>query len=253
MEIQGATALVTGSNRGIGRAIADELSSRGAEVLSGVRLLDAEHESGAPTGTTPVRIDLSSPDAVETSVRDLAGEAQRIDLLVNNAGEWIGGLFERQDPAQINAVIQANLAGPIHLTRLLLPHMLERGSGMIVDNASIVGHAPFPGATTYAASKTGMHGFTESLRRELHDTGVHVMEVVTPGVDTDMMDQVQRDLQPHVDTDGWDHVEPEGWAEKVADAIESDKDQLNPGVPERIAQLLPAALLEAGSKRAFKR
>lgn len=253
MEIQGATALVTGSNRGIGRAIADELSSRGAEVLAGVRLLDAEHESGVPTGTRPVFVDLSSPDAVETSVRDLGEDARRIDVLVNNAGEWIGGLLERQDPEQINAVIQANLAGPIQLSRLLLPAMLERGSGMIVDNSSIVGHAPFPGATTYAASKSGMEGFTVSLRRELHGTGVGVLEVVTPGVDTDMMEQVQRDLAPHLDTDGWDKHQPEDWAEKVVDAIESDEEQLKAPLPERLAQLLPEGLVGAGAKRAFKR
>lgn len=218
-----------------------------------MRLLDAEHEAGVPNPTCPVRIDLSSPDAVEVSVRDLGDDAAGIDLLVNNAGDWVGGLLERQDPERIAAVLQANLAGPIHLTRMLLPAMLERGSGMIVDNASIVGHAPFPGATTYAASKSGMQGFTTSLRRELHGTGIGVLEVVTPGVDTDMMEQVQRDLGPHIDTEGWDKHQPEDWAERVADAIERDEERLDPPLPERLAQLLPDALMGAGAKRAFTR
>src|SRR5206468_9042477 len=99
------------------------------------------------------------------------------------------------------------------------------GGGKIVNNDSIIGHAPFPGATVYAAAKTGMHGFTASLRRELDETGVSVLELITPGVDTEMMDQVQAQLDRHVNTDGWDHVDPADWAGKVVKAISSDADE----------------------------
>lgn len=251
MRIEGSTALVTGSNRGIGRAIAEALVARGAEVLAGVRELDGDREV-AP-GARPVRMDLSSPDSIEAGVRELGDDAGRIDLLVNNAGVFSGGLFDRLDPSKLYEVLQVNLAGPMHLTRLLLPGMIERGAGKVVNNASIIGHAAFPGAVAYAASKTGLHGFTESLRRELEATGVSVLELVTPGVDTDMMDQVQRELDPHADTGGWDHVDPEDWAKKVAGAIESDDDELNPGGAERLAKLLPKALLDLGAKRSFER
>ena len=253
MRIEGSTALVTGSNRGIGRAIAKALGERGAEVLGGVREVDADHSVERPANVRPVRVDLSSPDSVEESVRDLGGDASRIDVLVNNAGVFTGGLFDSTDVSKAYELLQVNLAGPIHLTRLLLPGMLGRGSGKLVNNASIIGHAPFPGAVVYAASKTGMHGFTESLRRELEDTGVTVLELITPGVDTDMMDQVQRELDEHANTDGWDHVDPEDWAEKVADAIESDDDELNPGGAERLAKLLPKALLDLAANRGFSR
>ncbi len=252
MKIEGSTALVTGSNRGIGRAIAQALGERGAEVLGGVREVDARHRVDGPN-VRPVRIDLSSPASVEDSARELGADAARIDVLVNNAGVFAGGLLDRTDPTKAHEVLQVNLAAPIHLTRLLLPGMLERGSGKIVNNASIIGHAPFPGAVVYAASKTGLHGFTESLRRELEETGVTVLELITPGVDTDMMDQVQRELDDHTDTEGWDHVDPEDWAKKVVEAIESDDDELNPGGGERLAKLLPKALLDLGAKRAFSR
>ena len=252
MVIEGRTALVTGSNRGIGRAIAAALAAEGAEVLAGVRELDRAHAVEDPD-LRPVRLDLSTRDSIESCVGELGSDAARIEILVNNAGVFTGGLLERQAVDRIYELLQVNLAGPVHLTRLLLPGMLRRGSGKIVNNASIVGHAPFPGATTYAASKTGLHGFTESLRRELDETDLTVLELITPGVDTDMMDQVQRELGGHTDTEGWDRVEPEEWAQKVVDAIEDDDQELNPGGGERIAKLLPKALLDVGAKRGFDR
>ena len=250
MDLQGSTVLVTGSNRGIGRAIADELTERGATVLAGVRALDSSHEVGAP-GPRRVRMDLSTPEAIESSVEELDDE--RIDILVNNAGVFLGGLFETQEVGRIYELLQVNLAGAIHLTRLILPQMLERGSGKLVMNTSIIAHARFPGATTYAASKSGLVGFTESLRRELDATEVSVLELVTPGVDTDMMDQVQAELDEHSDTSNWDHVNPDDWAEKVVKAIENEDDELKPGGGERLAQIIPKSILDVAAKRGFER
>ncbi len=251
MEIEGMTALVTGANRGIGRAIAEALEQEGANVLAGVRRLDGDHEIRDAGRLRAVRIDLSSRDSIEASVASL--DDTRIDILVNNAGVFEGGLLERHDVARIYELIQSTLTGPIHLTRLLLPGMLARRVGKIVNNDSIIGHAPFPGATVYAAAKTGMHGFTESLRRELDDTDVSVLELITPGVDTEMMQQVQTQLEPHANTDGWDHVDPDDWAGKVVAAIASDADECKPGGTERLAMLLPKALLDLASRRGFDR
>jgi short-subunit dehydrogenase len=250
MEVEGSTVLVTGSNRGIGRAIADELSARGAAVLAGVRELDAAHEM-EESPSRRVRIDLSSPEAVESSVAALGGE--RIDVLVNNAGVFTGGLLEFQEVDRILELLQVNLAGAIHLTRLILPQMLRRDAGKVVVNTSIIGHAPFPGATTYAASKAGLVGFTQSLRRELEETGVGVLELVTPGVDTEMMEEVKRAYEGHSNASGWDHVDPEDWAKKVADAIEKDDEELNPGGGEWLAKLAPERLLDVAAKRGFER
>lgn len=251
MEIEGATALVTGANRGIGHAIAHALAERGATVLAGVRALDSDHDVHPTANMRAVQVDLSSRQTIESSVSQLAQAP--VDILVNNAGIFEGGLFEHQDVERIYELLQSSLTGPIHLTRLLLPGMLARGRGKIVNNASIIGHAPFPGATVYAGAKSGFHGFTESLRRELEDTDLTVLELITPGVDTDMMAQVQEQLDGHVNTDGWDHVDPEDWAGKVVQAIESDDQELNPGGAERLAKLLPKALLDLGARRAFTR
>ncbi len=251
MNLNGNTALVTGANRGIGRAIANELADRGANVLAGVRELDESHELNSGRYLTPVHMDLSTVDSIQSSVVEL--RSRRVDILVNNAGVFVGGLLESQDVERIYELLQVNLAAPIHLTRLLLPQMLERGSGKIVFNSSIIGHAPFPGATSYAASKSGLDGFAEALRRELEETEISVLELVTPGVDTDMMDEVKRAYDGHSDASGWDHVQPEEWARQVADAIEADDDQLNPGGGDRLAKLVPKRLLDAAAKRGFDR
>jgi short-subunit dehydrogenase len=251
MKIDGTTVLVTGANGGIGRAIVGALASRGAHVLAGVRVLDAAHEIESRPGVQRVRIDLSSRETIEASVGELGGAG--IEILVNNAGMFVGGLFETHSVSKIYELLQSTLTGPIHLTRLLLPGMLERGHGKIVNNDSIIGHAPFPGAIVYAAAKTGVHGFTESLRRELAETEISVLELITPGIDTQMMGQVQRELDGLVNTNGWDHVEPDDWAERVAEAIEDDSDELKPGGPERIAKLLPKALLDRVAGQTFHR
>jgi short-subunit dehydrogenase len=251
MNIDHSTVLVTGANRGIGRAIAHALATEGANVLAGVRALDEDHEIEPSPNVRRVRIDLSSSEAIHDSFDELGGVD--VDILVNNAGIFAGGLLEHQDVSRIYELLQSSLIGPIHLTRLMLPGMLARHRGKIVNNASIIGHAPFPGASVYSAAKTGLHGFTESLRRELEQTEVGVLELITPGVDTEMMDQVQSELAGLVDTDGWDHVDPEDWATKVVRAIADDSDELKPSGPERIAKLLPKALMDLTSRQAFER
>jgi short-subunit dehydrogenase len=251
VEIEGTTVLVTGTNRGIGRAIAQALASEGASVLAGVRAIDHDHVVPDLPNLKPVRIDLGSRRSIEESARAIA--TSDIDVLINNAGVFEGGLLESQPVDRIYELLQSSLVAPIHLTRLLLPGMLTRGRGKVVNNASIIGHAPFPGATVYAAAKTGLHGFTESLRRELEDTPLTVLELITPGIDTDMMQQVQEQLDRHTDTDGWDHVDPDDWAQKVVKAIRSDTDELNPGGAERLAKLLPKALLDLTARRTFER
>jgi short-subunit dehydrogenase len=251
MEVRDKTVLVTGANRGIGRAIAGALAREGAHVLAGVRRLDGEHEVGPADDVRAVTIDLSSRASVEQSVRALGDTG--VDILVNNAGEFEGGLLEDHDVGRIYELVQSSFTGPIHLTRLLLPRMLERGTGKIVNNASIIGHAPFPGATVYAGVKAGLHGFTESLRRELDETGLTVLELITPGVDTDMMSKVQAQLDAYVDTSRWDHVDPDDWAKDVVAAIGSDATECKPSGVERLAKSLPKALLDLGTRRAFDR
>jgi uncharacterized protein len=260
MNLSGATALVTGSNRGIGHAIAQALSREPLELLlCGMRdpegfVIDVGPRS--PVETRPVRIDLSSRDAIEASAEALGDDLDRIDLLVNNAGLVTGGLLEEQAVEDVYAMFQVNLVGLTHLTRLVLPAMLERGAGKVVNNASVSGYAFFPGATTYAASKAGVVAFTESLRRELKGTGVSTLHLVTPGVNTDMLDATEHAYGGHLDTSDWEKQEPEEWAAKVVEAIRTDRTVLGPGGKTALAKLAsrgPGLLLDRVSDRIFSR
>jgi short-subunit dehydrogenase len=256
MDFNGLTALVTGSNRGIGRAIAEELARRPLDtLLCGVRSEGGEPPASPPGGAGSVRnveVDLSTPESIERS----AAALPHVDLLVNNAGVMTGGLLEQQDTAAIYEMFQVNLVGLVHLTKLLLPGMLERRRGTIVNNASISGYAWFPAATTYAAAKTGVVAFSEALRRELRGTGVNVLHLVTPGVDTDMLDETREVYGGHMDADAWSDESPSEWAAKVVRAVERDDHVLGPGGRLALAKLAsrgPAGLLDALSSRMFTR
>lgn len=193
MDLNGLTALVTGSNRGIGRALAERLAgSRPDLLLCGARSPDSVEPLEPPPGgageVRPVALDLSTRESIEEG----AAALPPVDLLVNNAGLMTGGLREEQEIEDVHAMFQVNLVGPVHLTRLLLPAMVERGRGKIVNNAGISGYAWFPSASTYAASKAGVVAFSEALRRELKGTGVSVLHFVTPGVATEMLDATRQ-------------------------------------------------------------
>jgi short-subunit dehydrogenase len=257
MDLSGRTALVTGANRGIGRALLEALAQEPLDlVLAGMRDPGAFEppKAGRVKEVRPVAVDLSSRESIEEGVAALGDTP--VDLLVNNAGRITGGLLEEQELDDIYAMLQVNLTGVIQLTRALLPGMLRRGRGKVVNNASISGYAYFPAASTYAASKAGVVAFTESLRRETKGTGVTCLHLVTGGVDTDMLDATHDAYGRHLDTSGWDSVPADEWAAKVVTAIRKDHDVLGPGGKTSIAKLAsrgPAFLLDQIAGRAFSR
>jgi uncharacterized protein len=258
MDLDGATCLVTGANRGIGLAIARELAARPVRLLAGVRDLDKAPDLGttAAREVRPVRMDLSSREAIEDSCAALGDELGRIDLLVNNAGRLTGGQLETQDIEEVYAMFQVNLVAVAHLTARVLPGMLARRRGKVVNNASISGFASFPGAATYAAAKAGVVALTDALRRELHGTGVSTLLLVTGGVETDMLQETRKVYGAHMDTSSWGSMPAEEWARRVVRAIERDATVLQPDGKVRLATIAgrgPRVLLDAVSRRMFER
>jgi short-subunit dehydrogenase len=244
MDVAGRTLLVTGSSRGIGRALVAELEGRGATVLAGRR------------DGRGVHMDLGSRESIDASCEALGDLLHEIEVLVNNAGAFTAGQLERQDIGELYDLFQVNLVGLAHLTRRVLPGMLERRRGKIVNHSSLVAYFRFPGISTYSASKAGVTAFTESLRRELKGTGVTTLEVVTGGVDTDMLGHAAQRLHGHTDPSGWQWMGPAEWAERIADAIESDKQTLQPPGKSRVGKALaaaPAFVLDALAARGFER
>jgi short-subunit dehydrogenase len=257
MDLSGLTVLITGANRGIGRAIVEELAHHDVRILAGMRdpgEFDLVSGSGLHEAR-PVRLDLSSRAEIDACLAALGD--QRVDVLVNNAGVFSGGLFERQELDDLYEMVQVNFAGLVHLTHALLPGMERRGRGKIVNNASIAGYAHFPGAAVYSATKAAVAGFSDALRRELEDSPVTVLQLVTPGVETDMLSEVREAYEPHVDDESkLEGVEPREWAARIVEAIESDDTVLNPTGAERLAKLAsrgPAGLLDKALARAFGR
>jgi short-subunit dehydrogenase len=245
VRLDGKTVLITGASRGIGRALAAELEERGAHVLAGGR------DDGPG-----VWMDLGSRNTIDEGC-DLLGDALRgVDVLVNNAGAFAGGQLESQDVDELYNLFQVNLVGLIHLTRRVLPAMLERGSGKIVNHSSLVAYFRFPGISTYSASKAGVSAFTESLRRELRGTDVTTLEVVTGGVDTEMLRGAAGRLDGQADSSGWQWMSADDWASRIADAIESDRRVLQPPGKSRLGKALagaPAFVLDAVSAKGFQR
>jgi 3-oxoacyl-[acyl-carrier protein] reductase len=178
-------ALVTGAGRGIGRATAEALVADGWRVIvaelrpaPGRATARALAGRGADARFLPVDVG----DA--RSVARLARRAGVVDCLVNNAGVLEPGPLVRRSPAAIERMIAVNLAGPALLTRALLPSMLRRGRGVIVNVASLLGKVGMADYVVYCATKFGLLGFTEALADELSGTHVRVVAVCPGQVNT---------------------------------------------------------------------
>jgi 3-oxoacyl-[acyl-carrier protein] reductase len=175
--LDGKRALITGAARGIGRAIAAQLKSAGAEILCCDLPGTSENEEVArEVGGTALYADVTKADDVEKLIAD-AGE---VDILVNNAGITRDGLLARMSEEDWRAVIDVNLTSVYLMCHGAIRGMMKRRSGSIVNLSSVVGlHGNF-GQSNYAASKAGIVGFTKSFAREAGTRGVRV-NAVAPG------------------------------------------------------------------------
>jgi 3-oxoacyl-[acyl-carrier protein] reductase len=175
--LEGRTALVTGGSRGIGRAIAAELASAGAQVVIGYRSGGDEAEKVAgEIGGRAVQADVSNPE----DAKRLVDEAGEVEILVNNAGVTRDGLLVRMSDDDWRTVLDTNLGGTFNTCRAVTRGMMKRRAGAIINVSSIVGVHGNPGQTNYSASKAGIIGFTKALARELGGRGVRA-NVVAPG------------------------------------------------------------------------
>lgn len=184
-ELTGRTALVTGASRGLGRRIARELAAEGMNLVlaaRGVDELKACAEELKPLGT-PVAVAPADVASAEALAR-LATEAERsfggVDVLVNNAGIEIIYAFHEMPLEAVERMIRVNLLAAMTLARHLLPGMLARGRGHIVNISSLAGKSGPPLSECYAAAKAGLIGFTQSLRASYDGTGVSA-SAVCPG------------------------------------------------------------------------
>jgi NADP-dependent 3-hydroxy acid dehydrogenase YdfG len=194
--LTGASAIVTGASRGIGRAIAQALIDAGARVALIARGATALRELAEAMGprAVPVVCDVSSPTEVAAALEIVAHAVGRApDVLVNNAGAFTLTPLDTLDPSSFAADLQTNLVAPLRFVRALLPDMRARGSGDIVTIGSVADRAIFPENAAYAASKHGARALHEVLRLETRGSGVRAM-LISPGpVDTALWDSIDPD------------------------------------------------------------
>jgi short-subunit dehydrogenase len=179
---------VTGASAGIGEAIAREFGAAGAK-LSLVARRKERLDAIARDVAQPTRVfqrDLSDVEAATDWLAEAEAALGPIDVLVNNAGVQIIEPAHTIDPARGEHLLRVDLHTPLRLTRAVLPAMIARGSGCIVDVASMAALAPMPGMLYYNAAKAALGAASEALRGELRGTGVHVVTVYPGPVDTDM-------------------------------------------------------------------
>ncbi len=190
----GKTVLVTGASSGIGIAFSHELASYGASLVLTARRkdrLDAlakEIRARFECEVTVLPCDLSEPGGPETLVRAIQEQEVAVDILINNAGFGFNGSFLEGSPEMYQKMMQVNMGALVMLTRLLLPDMVRRGSGGILNVSSMAGFLPIPYFAAYSATKEFVINISWSLWKELQGTGVHVSALCPGPVDTEFME-----------------------------------------------------------------
>jgi short-subunit dehydrogenase len=215
MELRGRTVLLTGASGGLGRAIARELSQRGATPVLTGRRAELLEPLAAETGGRFVACDLADAAAVDR----LLADAGAVDVLIANAGLPASGHIETFTVEEIDRALAVNLRAPIVLARRLAEPMAARGSGHVVFMSSLSGKVASGGGSVYAATKFGLRGFAHGLREDLRPSGVGV-SVLLPGFvsDAGLFHDAGVDLPPWVGT-----TTPEAVAAAVMSAIERDR------------------------------
>jgi NAD(P)-dependent dehydrogenase (short-subunit alcohol dehydrogenase family) len=246
-KLAGRVALVTGGTRGIGAAICRSLASQGATVGAGYsrdadaagRFVDDFRSTfGEQARVSIHQGNVSKPDDCERVIAEAIEQHGRVDILVNNAGITIDKTVLKMTAEDWNKVLAVNLSGAFFMSKAVLPHMIEQGSGRIINVSSVIGEMGNIGQANYAASKSGLFGLTKTLAREaafMLERGGKLTDgspgltvnTITPGfIATEMLDHVP---------------------EKVLDRIRSQIPVRRLGLPEEVARVVHFVAADASS------
>ncbi len=222
--------LITGASSGIGEATARLFGmQKGYRVILAARRLErlqelADEIRSSGGDALPVATDITQLEQIESLVDVALGEYGQIDVLLNNAGfgrlKWLEQLDPRKD---IHLQLQVNLAGVIQTTRAILPHMIERKSGHIINMASVAGLTGTPTYTIYAATKFGVRGFTEALRREVKIWGINVSGIYPGSVSTEFQQHMGADRKTGITTPQFMRLTPQNVAETVYRVVQRSR------------------------------
>ena len=188
MQISGNTILVTGGNSGLGRRFAEEFAKRGNKVIITGRnqgTIDAV-AAGTP-GIIGYVLDVTDAQAIRDFAAKVTAEHPDLNVVINNAGIMVAEDLKDQDLKVAEDIVTTNLLGPIRLIAALMPHLLGKKAATVMTVSSGLAFVPLAKTPTYNATKAAIHSYSLSLREQLKDTNVEVIEIVPPGVQTDLM------------------------------------------------------------------
>lgn len=232
---------ITGAGRGMGIDIAQSALAAGHSVVATGR--DAARVAsavGAHEDLLTLALDVTDPAAAETAVKAAVDRFGRIDVLVNNAGNFYAGFFETLSPEQIRAQMETNFFGPLNVTRAVLPVLRGQRSGQIITVTSTAGFVGGPFTSAYAASKFALEGWMESLSLEVAPFGIEAMAVQPGFFRTELLVEGSSTIWPEV------HIED--YAEEAASTIAAWKSMNGQqgGDPAKLADAL-VMLSDSGS------
>jgi short-subunit dehydrogenase len=264
MNLDGCSALITGASAGIGREFARQLASRARTlVLVGRReqRLNALHDElcnrNAQLDVRTRVVDLCDRSQIDELIRWLGQNRIDIDLLINNAGLGDYGTVATSEIERDDRIIQVNIAALTFLTRQLLPAMLQRKRGAILNVSSSAGFLAIPGMAVYAASKAFANSFTEALRAELRGSGVSVTALCPGPVHTEFSDVAARPGGKPETAPEFIYVSVEQTVRDALAAVEADKPLVIPGIAMKLAMFLvritPISILRLASRLRAKR
>jgi 3-oxoacyl-[acyl-carrier protein] reductase len=204
MGFEGKTAIVTGGSRGIGRAIAETMSMRGADVI----IADIQEELAQETANelvkisgqqvVPLFVDVSDFDSAQKMIESALDKFDHIDVLINNAGVTRDNLIMRMKEEDWDTVINVNLKGVFNCSKAIIRSMMSQRYGRIVNVSSVSGLAGQVGQTNYSASKAGVIGFTKALAREVASRNITVNAVAPGFIPTALTEELPEDLKESI-------------------------------------------------------
>lgn len=240
-------AIITGAGSGIGKALAEELAHRGAHiVISDINperieqvARGIEHANGNVTALT---LDVSDYEDVKKMIDDTISAHGRIDYIFNNAGIGVGGPAEDFSIEFWREIIDVNLYGVVYGASVAFPVMVKQGHGHIVNTASLEGLLPFPGASSYVASKYGVVGLTNALRIEGADHGVKVSAVCPGYIKTEIFNDsriVNMDREKMLELlPDWLSISPQKCARAILRGVKRNRAFIVITMPAKIGWLL---------------
>lgn len=195
MKLKDKVALVTGSSRGIGRAIAIELAKNGCKVIINYSKdkENAKKVAKEVKGMT-IRADVCSFDECQEMINQIISKHSKIDFLINNAGISLDKTFKKMTKEEWNKVVDTDLNSMFNVTKPVIEQMLKQGYGKIVNISSVSGQIGFFGQTNYSAAKAGVIGFTKALSREVASKGITVNAVAPGIIDTGVGKTIPEDV-----------------------------------------------------------